>query len=221
MELQGIVADIAREMLLVPITLLPIINPLSTASVFVTTIGRRHDLARVLARQVCINSFCVIVVGILVGGYVLELFGISLPVVRIAGGLLVAATGWRMLGARRELVQAAVAEEAGSMSRDEVMRHSFMPMTFPLTTGPGTLAACIALGTQMESARPVDFISGGIVALGGATLVVLVLYLILRNSVRVVARLGNTGELVLQQVMAFILMCIGIQLMWNGWAELQ
>lgn len=220
MDLQGLVADTARELLLVPVTLLPIINPLSTASVFVATVGRRRDMARLLARQVCINSFCVIVVGILVGGYVLKLFGISLPVVRIAGGLLVAANGWRMLNARREVVQEAVAEQAASMP-DDIMTRSFVPLTFPLTTGPGTLAACIALGTQMQSSRPIDFASGAIVAVGGAGLVALVVYLILRNAPKVVARLGYTGELVLQQVMAFILMCIGIQLMWNGWEELQ
>jgi multiple antibiotic resistance protein len=219
MGLQGFFADTARELLLVPVTLLPIINPLSTASVFVATVGRRRDLAKQLARQVCVNSFFVIVVGVLVGGYVLRLFGISLPVVRIAGGLLVAANGWRMLNARREAVQVAVAEQAASMP-DDIMQRSFVPLTFPLTTGPGTLAACIALGTQMESSTPLDFASGAIVAVGGAGLVALVVYLILRNSPKVVARLGDTGELVLQQVMAFILMCIGIQLMWNGWEEL-
>ena len=220
-DLQGIVVHIARELVLVPITLLPIINPLSTASVFVATVGRQHDKAKLLARQVCINSYCVIVIGILIGGYVLKLFGISLPVVRIAGGLLVAANGWRMLNARRETVQDAVAEQAVSMPSQDIMKHSFVPMTFPLTTGPGTLAACIALGTQMQSGTPLDFLSGAIVAFGGAALVVLVVYLILRNSLKVIARLGDTGELVLQQVMAFVLVCIGIQLMWNGWDELQ
>ena len=86
-----------KAMLLVPITLLPIINPLSTAPVFVATVGHNDDLARRLARQIAINSWFVLVTCMLIGSYVLALFGISLPVVRIGGGLLLAATGWRML----------------------------------------------------------------------------------------------------------------------------
>ena len=69
-------------LLLVPVSLLPIINPLSTAPVFAATVGANRDLAKKLARQVAINAWFVLVVSMLIGSYVLALFGISLPVVR-------------------------------------------------------------------------------------------------------------------------------------------
>src|SRR5215475_11550308 len=86
-----------NALILVPVTLLPIINPLSTAPVFVATFGSNRPLAQRLARQIAINSWFVMVASMLVGTHVLALFGISLPVVRLGGGLLLAAAGWRML----------------------------------------------------------------------------------------------------------------------------
>ena len=218
--MEAIVVPLLKSLVLVPVTLLPIINPLSTAPVFVATVGRDADLAAKLARQVAINAWFVVVLSILTGSYVLALFGISLPVVRIGGGLLVAATAWRMLHRTDDDdVHAAAAEKAAELSHAEVVKRSFFPITFPLTTGPGTIAASIALGAQIPP-KPVLYFAGAIVAAAGAALVSLVLYLIFKNSTKVLAWLGPVGMLVMTRLMAFILLCIGIQIMWTGWAEL-
>ena len=209
-----------QGLVLVPVTLLPIINPLSSAPVFAATVGANRDIARRLARQVAVNAWFVLVASMLIGTYVLALFGISLPVVRIGGGLLVASTAWRMLHRTEDDdVHAAAAEKAAELSHAEVVRRSFFPITFPLTTGPGTIAASIALGAQIPP-KPVLYFAGAIVAAAGAAIVSLSLYLIFRHSTRVVAWLGPVGMLVMTRLMAFILLCIGIQIMWTGWAEL-
>jgi multiple antibiotic resistance protein len=105
------------------------------------------------------------------------------------------------------------------MSHAEVVRRSFFPITFPLTTGPGTIAASIALGAQIPSS-PALYLAGAFVAAAGAAIVATALYLIFRNSTSLVAWLGDVGMLVMTRLMAFILLCIGIQIMWLGWAEL-
>jgi multiple antibiotic resistance protein len=162
----------------------------------------------------------VLVVSMLIGTYVLTLFGISLPVVRIGGGLLVAATAWRMLHhTEDDDVHAVAAHDAVLLSDAEIVQRSFFPITFPLTTGPGTIAASIALGAQIP-AEPALYAVGVLVAGAGAALVSVVLYLIFKNSVAVLARLGKIGTLVLIRLMAFILLCIGIEIIWTGWAEL-
>ncbi len=218
--MEAVVVPILKSLILVPVTLLPIINPLSTAPVFVATVGGDTALGARLARQVAINAWFVVVTSILIGGYVLALFGISLPIVRIGGGLLVASTAWRMLHRTEDDdVHAAAAEKASEMPYAEVARRSFFPITFPLTTGPGTIAASIALGAQIP-ARPILYFAGAIVAAAGAALVSLVLYLVFKHSTRVIAWLGPVGMLVMTRLMAFILLCIGIQIMWAGWAEL-
>jgi multiple antibiotic resistance protein len=209
-----------KGLILVPVTLLPIINPLSSAPVFAATVGSNRVIAGRLARQVAVNAWFVLVVSMLIGTYVLALFGISLPVVRIGGGLLVAATAWRMLhDTRDDDVHAVAAQDAATLSDAEIVQRSFFPITFPLTTGPGTIAASIALGAQIP-ADPALYAVGVLVAGGGAALVSVVLYLIFKNSVAVLARLGKIGTLVLIRLMAFILLCIGIEIIWTGWAEL-
>jgi len=215
-----LISALAGEMALVPLTLLPIINPLSIASIFVSLVGARHTLARTLARQIAVNSFSVIVAAMLVGTYVLSLFGISLSVVRLGGGLLVAATAWQMLSARDNDTGVAQAAGAAVVDDGQLQQKAFYPLSFPLTTGPGTLAACIALGAHGESITPLNILSGVIVAIGGAAMVAVVIYLVLRNSIRVMTRLGAAGTRVLQQLVAFVLLCVGIQLMWSGWQEL-
>jgi multiple antibiotic resistance protein len=209
-----------QGLLLVPVTLLPIINPLSTAPVFAATVGPNRDMAKRLARQVAINAWIVMVVSMLVGTYVLALFGISLPVVRIGGGLLVVATAWQMLHqVEDENMHALTAEEAVALPDAEIVQRSFFPITFPLTTGPGTIAASIALGAKMPN-EPVKYVLGVLVAVCGAAIVSLSLYLIFKNSIAVLAWLGRIGTLVMIRLMAFILLCIGIEIMWTGWAEL-
>ena len=218
--MESFVVPFLKALILVPVTLLPIINPLSTAPIFVATVGANRSIAKRLARQVAINGWFVVVVSMLIGTYVLAFFGVSLPVVRLGGGLLVAATAWRMLHRTEDDdVHAAAAEEASTLSDGEIVRRSFFPITFPLTTGPGTIAASIALGAQIPT-TPVLYVAGAVCAAAGAALVSLVLYLIFRNSAAVLDRLGAVGMLVMMRLMAFILLCIGIQIMWNGWAEL-
>lgn len=209
-----------QGLILVPMTLLPIINPLSSAPVFAATVGSNRAIAARLARQVAINAWFVMLVSMLVGTYVLALFGISLPVVRIGGGLLVAATAWHMLHhTEDDDVHAVAAENAATLSDADIVQRSFFPITFPLTTGPGTIAASIALGAQIPR-EPARYALGVLVAVSGAVIVSLVLYLIFKNSIAVLARLGRIGTLVMIRMMAFILLCIGIQIMWTGWAEL-
>lgn len=208
-----------QGLILVPVTLLPIINPLSSAPVFAATVGANRTLARQLARQVAINAWFVLLVSMLIGTYVLALFGISLPVVRIGGGLLVASTAWRMLHHTGEEDDVAEAVEEAEVPQAEVMQRSFFPITFPLTTGPGTIAASIALSANVPP-DPVKYALGVVVAAGGAAIVSVTLYFIFKNSVAVLTRLGRIGTLVMIRMMAFILLCIGIEIMWTGWAQL-
>jgi multiple antibiotic resistance protein len=219
--MEALIVPFLKALILVPVTLLPIINPLTTAPVFVSMFGSNRAVAKRLARQIAINSWFIMVVSMLAGNHVLALFGISLPVVRLGGGLLVAAAGWRMLNRNEEDdVRTAAAEEAATMSDAEVARRSFFPLTFPLTTGPGTIAASIALGAQIPTKPFFLYLGGNVAVACGALLVSLTLYFLFKNAAAVLKRLGEVGTLVMIRLMAFILLCIGIQIMWNGWAEL-
>ncbi len=125
-------------------TLISIINPFGIAFVF-------HDMTRWLtprersrlARQIDIHSFIVVVIAMFLGSRVLSFFGISLEALRIGGGLAVAASGWTMLRA-----EPAAKEAPKAMDTAPIERMAFFPLTLPLTTGPGSIAASIALGAE-------------------------------------------------------------------------
>jgi multiple antibiotic resistance protein len=197
--------------------LFPIINPVGNAPIILgLTRGRTEHERMVLARRVALNSFFLLLGSILVGSHVLEFFGISLPVVRIGGGLVVTAFGWRMLNSG-----VSADSHAATASRPSEPLDTFYPFTMPLTVGPGSMSVAIALGSQ----RPVysdlaHMALIGAAALTGILAICLTIYLCYRFAERTVKRLGPSGTNVLVRLMAFILLCIGIQIIWHGWQGL-
>src|SRR5690606_4588818 len=172
--MEGTLVPLLKSLLLVPATLLPVINPLGIAPIFAAGVGPNRKLASHLARPVATNSWVTLTLSSLTGSHVLPMCGIPLPVVRLGGGLLVAATAWRMLQSNAEDEVQAAAAEASELSTADVVRRTLFPITFPLTTGPGTIAASIALGAQIPS-RPISFLAESAAPAVGTTLVALAL----------------------------------------------
>ncbi|MGE3832134.1 MAG: MarC family protein, partial [Parvibaculaceae bacterium] len=149
--------------------------------------------------------------------HLLEFFGITLPVVRLAGGLVLLAFGWKLLhtGVDPDSGQAASAAKPAAMD-------SFYPLTMPLTVGPGSISVAIALGSQRPTA-PFDFTHLAVVggaAIAGILAMALTIYVCYRFAESTIAFLGKAGTNVTVRLSAFILLCIGIQIMWTGYSAL-
>jgi multiple antibiotic resistance protein len=218
MTLHDLFTPFVRTAVLVPVSLLPILNPIANMPLFVTMLGQADDrITRRVSRLVAVNCFVMIVAAILLGAHVLGFFGVSLPVVRVGGGLLVAAAGWRLLGdhdadsVRHEVV----ATYGADMTEDELQARSFYPISFPLTVGPGTLSASITIGTG-SPARALDWFFSVAGAAVGAALTAIVIYFCYRYSGRLIKVLGALGTVVLRRLSAFILLCIGVEIVWYG-----
>jgi multiple antibiotic resistance protein len=198
--------------------LLPILNPFGNAPVFASLLGNVSRQAEVrMARQVALNCFIMLLGAMFIGSHVLMFFGISLPIVRIGGGILVAATGWQLLHDNgQDAIRTQVATNpAEAWSDEEFKMRSFYPISFPLTVGPGSIAASITLGANTPM-RLLDWVvSVGSAALGAA-LTALIIYLCYRYAHSMVSLLGRLGTMVVLRLSAFILLCIGIQILWNG-----
>ena len=135
--------------LLVLAAIFPVVNPPGSALVFLgLTRGVTPETRRVLAWRVARNSFFVLVCSLLLGALILEFYGISIPVLRVAGGFIVAVAGWKLLseGSQKELEASA-----DGVSRTDPLDQAFYPLTLPLTTGPGTIAVVISLGLSKAS----------------------------------------------------------------------
>ncbi|MBS7350740.1 MAG: MarC family protein, partial [Comamonas sp.] len=148
--------------------ILPIISPLASAPIFVDlTQGLSKTGRHNLARQIGKNVFLLLAGAMLAGSYVLHFFGVSLPVVRVAGGMIVASIAWRMLHAPPASATDTT-EMANALTEDKARIKAFYPLTFPLTCGPGTLAVTIALGASLFTRHSVSItmanVAGGLLA---------------------------------------------------------
>ncbi len=197
--------------------LLSIVNPLGSAMIFhEVTFGREAQRAA-LARRVAVYATLVLLVAVGAGTYILSFFGISLNALRIAGGFVLSARAYEMLSApdTTNARKHRDAEPVGAAEEEDLGGYAFFPLTLPFTTGPGTIAVAISLGT----ARPLGWPAVGAFYAGAAAGVVALALLIWASYAtadRVAAALGNTGRIVMARMMAFLLLGIGVQIAING-----
>jgi multiple antibiotic resistance protein len=201
--------------------LFSIVNPLSGAFIF---FGATHQLEpRVraqLSRWVAIYAFAIIAVSLYVGAYVLSFFGVSIPVLRVAGGIVVSMSGWRML-TEPDATEQRRSETPPPRSIDAPpSRLAFYPLTMPLTAGPGTISVAISLGAGRPSGFQAASLAFFVETLAAVALIALLVYGFYRNSARIANLIGGTGTTIVVRLSAFLLFCIGIQVFWNGAAEL-
>lgn len=198
--------------------LFPIVNPIEAAPFFLAlTTGLTAAERVVLARKVAINGFGLLIGSMLIGPWLLMFFGIQLPVLRIAGGLVVTALGWKLLTQENW-------SDHGTMESAKGGKRvgAFYPLTMPLTVGPGSISVAITIGSRKPETdfHITEVALHAIGAFFGLLAVALSIYIAYRFADRVARLLGETGLEVLVRLSAFIVMCIGIQITWNGYVAL-
>ncbi len=209
-----------KDLFLVIAALIPIINPMGQMPIFLSlTEDIRKEDRKILAKKIATYGFILLTVSMLIGTYVLKFFGLSLAAVQIGGGLLVCFTGWGLLEANETQPtittdQQHLAENPEAL-RAAYSRRAFYPLTFPLSVGPGSVSVAITLGANLKSEGRSEFVML-IASLLGLICVALVVYVCYRFADRLVSRLGEIGTLVILRMSAFILLCLGIQIIWNG-----
>ena len=201
--------------------LLPLINPLGSALIFLGLVGAAPiPVYHSLARRIAINTILFLAVIDLVGSTLLHFFGISLPIVQVSGGLVIAAIAWSMLNQQGldpspEKMQAAAQVQADNLA-GTLQQKTFYPFTFPITAGPGTIVVMLTLSAHTPQ-RP---ISDNLIAHAGLLLAILILSLTVYFSYayapRIAQRISPSTVHGILRVIAFIMLCIGVQIAWNG-----
>jgi multiple antibiotic resistance protein len=190
------------------IALLPMVNPLASAPTFLAITegdSPAHRLAQL--RRACIYMVAILVSFLIGGTFIMNFFGISIPGLRIAGGLLVAGIGSAMLvGAPRGRGAGDPAEEAARAKRDV----SFSPLAMPMLSGPGSIA--VTVGFTSLARGLLDYAA----IILGILIVAAISYATLRLSERITQVIGANGMNALSKVMGFLILCIGIQFVVNG-----
>jgi multiple antibiotic resistance protein len=214
----SVVADLRQfmeTMVLAAAALLPIVNPLGGAPIYLAkTIDLDDAQHRDLSKRVARNCLLLLLASTLVGAYVLDFFGISIPVVQVGGGLVVCSIAWTLLN-ESDSPATLVQDAARALTPADLSRRAFYPLTMPLTVGPGSISVAITLGAnQPRGVRDLVVTALGHVA--GITIVALIIYLCYRYADAVLRKLGDVGTIVVAKLTAFILLCIGVQIFWNG-----
>jgi multiple antibiotic resistance protein len=201
--------------------LLPLINPLGSALVFLGLAGDAPSTVyRALARRIAVNNVIFLVIIELLGAAILRFFGISLPIVQFSGGIVIAAMGWSVLNEKDAQVNSSKEQEETEV-RDETktldLEHkTFYPFTFPITSGPGTLVALLTLTAHISN----KVLSKDILAHVGVFLAVVVLsvlvYFCYAYAPKITRAIPPATANGILRVIAFILLCIGVQIAWNG-----
>ncbi|ENZ83556.1 MULTISPECIES: MarC family protein [Caulobacter] len=193
--------------------LFSIVNPVGASLIFDQAMGGRPRPERLkLARQIGLYAFLVLLGSLLLGGYILNFFGVSLGALRVAGGLVVAIRAWGLLMDPQENEERKTSQTEPAQTHEDV---AFFPLTMPFTTGPGSISVAIALSSQRPtegSAVAPFFIGAGL----AAALVAIMVWLLYSASERVMRLLGPGGARVLSRLVAFLLLCIGVQIIASG-----
>lgn len=203
-----------KSAFLIVTALFPIVNPLGGAPLFLSlTNYYSGEQRRILSRRIALNSIALIVVSYLIGTHILAFFGISLPVVQVGGGLVLVSTGWALLKQRDE--DSTKSDVHRAVSAEDLSRKAFYPLTLPLTVGPGSISVAITLGANEPHTdhRILFSIIGAVI---GAVLIAASVYLCYAFADRLARVLGETGMNVIMRLSSFLLVCIGVQIIWNG-----
>lgn len=198
--------------------LIPVVDPIGLVPIFLSlSIGTPLKLRRLFARRTAIYAVCVLIFFLLVGGSILRFFGISTEIVKIAGGIIVFKAGWQTLNSEPKLKPATNKEAQTYEENHEDI--SFIPMTIPLSAGPGSIA--VTLGLAAEAGRSLDSQTG--INLLAVTLAIIIvgalLYLCLRYSNLLLLALKETGIKALSRLLGLFILAVGVKLILNGLAD--
>jgi multiple antibiotic resistance protein len=212
------IGNFIRAAILTLAALLPVINPPGSAPIFLSmTPGADEATRTALAWRIASNSFLLLVAATLIGSYVLAFFGLPVSVVRMAGGLLVSATGWRLLSADQN-TDTDLASATALPGVSDIRQRSFYPLTFPLTVGPGSISVSVTLGAGTHGVN-VDTAFGLAGTVVGLSIAAAAIYLAYRFATPVLRALGGTGTTILLRLSAFILLAVGVQIFCDGLVE--
>jgi multiple antibiotic resistance protein len=211
-------AQLLKSTFLILTTLFPIVNPLGGAPLFLSlTHYYSTEERKILSRRIALNSIALIMVSYFIGTHILAFFGISLPVVQVGGGLVLVSAGWAMLKQKEE--DSTKADVHRSVGAQDLSTKAFYPLTLPLTVGPGSISVAITLGAN-EPHVGHQIIFSILGAVLGSLLIAASVYVCYAFSDHLARVLGETGMSVIMRLSSFLLVCIGVQITWNGLSTL-
>ena len=202
--------------------LLPLVNPLGSALVFYGLVGAAPpEVYRRLARRIAINTVLFLLVIELIGAALLSFFGVSLPIVEVAGGLVLASMGWSLLNQEGAAAHQEEKEtQAQTSNIEKLYQQTFYPLTFPVTAGPGCIVVMLTLTAHASTHRLVPDLFAHLGILIAVVILCLLVYFAYAYAPLITRKISPQTAHGIVRVIAFLLLCIGVQIAWNGLSSL-
>jgi multiple antibiotic resistance protein len=199
------------------VALFPVVNPIGTAFVVMPYFARLDRAGKKRAvGTITLYAFCVCTVTLIAGQWILKLFGLSIPVVQLAGGIMICKMGWEFLSSDDKDASADSSSDVGDAKPRNIDNQLFYPLTFPLTTGAGTISVLLTLSAHGANTdlRQMLFNMGAIML--AIVLMCVLVYVFFLNTQRIERYLGSQGERIFNRLIAFFIFCVGLQIAVTG-----
>lgn len=193
------------------VTLFAPINPIGTALIMDPLLeGSTWQQRKALSRRIAIYCFLICVVAVFAGTWIFQVFGVSLPVVQIAGGIIICRMGWQLLSPEHSIKQAK--EAAKPDEWDNLQQHAFYPLAFPMTAGAGTISVLLTLSARGEGADLIAHFTNLSALVIAISVMCVIIYLSYTYTAAIIRRLGGRAELIINRLSAFLIFCVGLQI---------
>ena|ERR1700744_227453 len=201
------------------IALFPVVNPIGSAfivSPYFSDLSNSEK--RKAVGKIAFYAFCICTVSLFAGHWILELFGISIPIIQLAGGIMICKIGWEFLTSDKK-------DDKNTTDKGEAAKHSgyediqgklFYPITFPITAGAGTISVLFTLSADSAMSGMKDYyIDNGAILLAIVFMCILI-YIFYFNTKTMIHYLGANGEVIFNRIIAFLIFCVGLQIAVTG-----
>ncbi|RYE31239.1 MAG: MarC family protein [Sphingobacteriales bacterium] len=199
------------------ITLFPVVNPIGSAlmvSPFFEGLSNAHK--RIVVWKITLYAFLICTVSLFAGQYILRIFGISIPVVQLAGGIMICKMGWEFLSADDKDHQESETPELKDSAYSTIVNKIFYPITFPLSTGAGTISVIFTLSAHGAAMGSRDYYVNTGAILVSIVFICLLIYIFYLNTKKMIHYLGTKGENIVNRISAFLIFCVGLQIGLSG-----
>lgn len=198
------------------LTLFPVVNPIGSAFIIDPLLGDLSFSERKRAsKKIALYCLTICTVSAVIGSWILKLFGLSIPIVQVAGGVMICQMGWKLLTSDDQVKgeKETARPQKRPVDLDNIL---FYPISFPMTTGAGTISVILTLSAHEEEINILNHMMNLSALFLAIVLICLIIYIFYSNTARLIHRLGPRGEQIVNRLSAFLVFCIGMQIAWAG-----
>jgi multiple antibiotic resistance protein len=197
------------------IALFPVVNPVGSAFIITPYFTNlTEDQKKSAVRKITFYAFCICTVALFAGHWILQLFGLSIPVIQLAGGIMICKMGWEFLSSDKEVhtTDTDLNADGKGDSFVYIQNKLFYPITFPVTTGAGTISVLFTLSAHSARVNIADYMISTAAILLAIIFICLLVYIFYLNAKTIIHRLGENGEMIINRISAFLIFCVGLQI---------